>query len=321
MLRDTGFKPQPKTVNCILMNGGVGDHIASLVAANYILKNYPWIKLLIWVPDFLLEFSKNVLPKKAIVNNYSSMKYKYDPEEITKTTEWDGVISPMKIHCLDYAFLKLCDEIPDIEHMNYLKVNLSKVHLSKFKLPEKYIVITTGYTAAVREFRAESVNKIAKYAKQKGYEIIFLGQTSTKTGSSHTIVGVFDENIDFSIGLNLIDKTSLLEAAKIMSKAKAVIGVDNGLLHVAGCTDVAIVGGFTTVSPDLRMPVRNNELGWNYFPVMPDASLACSYCQSQTNFLYGHDYKTCMYKDNLCTYQMASEKFIKELEKILKGLL
>lgn len=311
------FKPEPKTINLILMNGGVGDHIASLVAIDYMIKTYTWIKPLIWVPDFLLEFSKNVLPKKSIVNTYTGMKDKYDPNITTKTTEWDGVISPMKIHCLSYAFLKLCDQHPDFDKMNYLKINTDKIYIKHFELPKNYIVITTGYTAAVREFRAEHVNSVAKYAKDKGYDVVFLGQTSTKTGSSHIIQGVFDENIDFSIGLNLIDKTSLLEAAKIMGNAKAVIGVDNGLLHVAGCTDVAIVGGFTTVEPDIRMPVRHSELGWNYFPVVPDISLACSYCQSQTNFLYGHDYKTCMYKDNLCTYQMTAEKFIKELEKIL----
>lgn len=318
MFRADGvFKPKQKTINCIFMNGGVGDHMASLVAANYILTQYPWIRPLIWVPDFLLEFSKHVLPAHAKVNNYSSMKTLYDNNKPTKTTHWDGHTSAMKIHSLDYAFLKLCDENPSIEHKNYLKITPNKIDITKFALPSKYIVITTGYTASVREFLAEHINELVAYANDKQYKVVFLGQTSTPTGAEHVIKGSFSENIDFSAGINLVDQTSLLEAAKIMHNATTVVGVDNGLLHVAGCTDAAIVGGFTTVSPELRLPVRNNILGYNYYTVVPDESLGCKFCQVKTNFLYDHDYKNCMYKDNLCTTQMTADKFIAHLEGIL----
>lgn len=318
MFREEGkFKPVTKTVNCIFMNGGVGDHIASLVATNHILKNYPWVRLLIWVPDFLLEFSKHVLPAGAIVRSYSEMKRHYNENKPTKTTAWDGHISPMKISCLDYAFLKLCDENPDISQKNYLQIHPDKISTVGFDLPTKYVVITTGYTAQVREFPAEHINNVTKYIKSKGFEAVFLGQTTTKTGSKYVIEGNFNEDIDLGAGIDLIDRTSLLEAAKIMGNASAVIGVDNGLLHVAGCTQVPIVGGFTTVSPELRMPVRNNILGWNYYPVVPDQSLGCKFCQVKTNFLYDHNYVNCMYKDNLCTKQMSADKFIAHLEKIL----
>ncbi len=108
-----------------------------------------------------------------------------------------------------------------------------------------------------------------------------------------------------------------------MSKAKAVVGVDNGLLHVAGCTGVAIVGGFTTVRPEIRMPIRHNILGWNYHAVIPDKSLDCSFCQQDTNFLYGHDYRKCWYKEKkerteiLCIKQLTADKFKTILESIL----
>lgn len=316
MLRTEGYNPKTKTINIIFMNGGVGDHIASLTAVNYITKQYPWITILLWTPDFLVDFSKNVLSETVQVKGFSQMKRSYEPTKPTKTTQWDGHTSPMKIHLIDYAFLKLCDENPSIEHKNYLQVDLTKIQVNH-ALPDKYIVITTGYTAKVREFPAFSINEIVKYAKGKGYETVFLGQTQTKTGTSHTIKGNFDENIDFSAGANLIDQTTLLEAAGIMSDSKAVLGVDNGLLHVAGCTHVPIIAGFTTVSPQMRLPIRNNELGWNCYPIVPGIELNCSFCQEKTNFLFGHDYKNCMYKDNLCTSLMTADKFIKHLEDIL----
>lgn len=324
MLKDgPGSKPKSKTINIILLDGGAGDHCASLVAVQYIIKQYPWITPLIWTPDYLVDFAKHVLSGDPQVRSYTEMRGRYDPSKPTKTTKWDGVTSPMKIHVLDYAFLKLCDELPDLSHKESLRINLDTLTTREFDLPNKYIVLTTGFTAEVREMPAKTVNDIAKYAKSKGCVVVFLGQTQTKTGAAHVIKGTFNEEIDFSAGLNLIDKTTLLEAANIMHHSKAVIGVDNGLLHVAGCTQAPIIGGFTTVSPELRMPVRNGVLGWNFYPVVPDEDLGCRFCQVTTNFLYGHDYKKCWYKEKkereeiLCVKQMTSTKFIDRLEKLL----
>lgn len=317
MLRPKGFKPKPKVINIVLMNGGVGDHMASLVAIDYILKNYTWIRPLVWMPDFLVSFAKHILPKNLHIRGYTDMALHYSPEKPTKTTAWDGVISPMKMHCLDYAFMKLCDENPPMFKKNYLQVRLDDIDTSKFDLPEKYIVVTAGFTAEVRELLPEAINKIADYALSKGYTPVYLGQTATATGAAYVIKGTFREEIDFSKGLNLIDKTNLLEAAKIMGQSKAVLGVDNGLLHVAGCTDASIIGGFTTVNPELRMPVRHGCLGWNYIAIEPDEDLACKFCQVKTNFLYDHNYINCLYKDNLCTKQMTAEKFIKALEGVI----
>lgn len=311
------FKPQPRRVNFVFLDGGVGDHIASLVAMDYVLKNYNWITPLIWTPDYLVDFAKHVLPKNTNVGSYTLMKEKYNPAMTTKTTKWDGVFSPMKIHILDYAFLKLTDENPSIEHKNYLKIKPDLIDVSMFNLPKRYVVMTAGYTAKVREFPAKAINEIMVYLKQKECEPVFLGQTKTITGAKHIIEGNFDKNINFKDSINLLDKTTLLEAAKIMSNAKAVVGVDNGLLHVAGCTDVPIVGGFTTVKPEIRMPVRNNILGHNFYPVT-EAKSDCNFCQQTTNFLYGHDYRNCLYKkDDECINRMSSDKFIAELQKIL----
>lgn len=304
------MKQQP--INLMLLDGGLGDHVASLVAVDYIIRHYPQVKPKVWAPDYLVELAKNLLPPSEIYD-LSQMNQYYDRDLPTKTTKWDGYTSPMKIHCLDYAFLRLCDENPSIRYKNYLKINTDGVQIPK--LPEKYVVFTVAYTAEVREWLPKFINETAAHCKAEGYTPVFLGKKEVKTGILATIKGEFKEEIDFSLGINLIDQTSLVQAAAIMDDAYAVVGVDNGLLHLAGCTDAYIVGGFTTVSPNIRMPVRNNELGWRYHPVTPDALLACSFCQERTNFLYGHDYRNCMFGKTapghkLCVKQMNSKKFI-----------
>lgn len=295
--------------------GDFGDHVASLVAIDYIDKRYPWISQLVWAPDFLIELAKNVLNKRIQIKGFSQMKGEYQPTKATKSTEWDGKTSPMKTHLIDYAFAKLCDENPSIDYKNYLQVDLPKIKITQ-QLPEKYIVVTSGYTANVREFPAKSINEIVQYAKSKGYEPVFLGQTQTPTGGEHVIKGEFDKHVDFTAGVNLVNQTTLLQAAGIISDAKAVVGVDNGLMQLAGCTQTAIVGGFTTVAPRIRWPIRHSQLGWNCFEVVP-TDLPCMFCQENTNFLFGHDYRNCLYKDRLCVSQMTSDKFIAHLETIL----
>ncbi len=317
------LRPKSKTINVLLQSGGVGDVIASLTAVNYILKKYPWITPLIWVPDAIKELARNLLPEDSMIWSFSEMKGRYSPERPTKSTLWDGHTSAMKIHPVDYGFLKLCDELPETEDKNYLRLRPDKIEF-KDDGPSKYVVVTTGFTADVREFRPDIVIEVVKYIKSTGHEVVFLGDPRAKTGTQHIITAKFDEEA-LSHGINLVGKTTLVDAAMIINNAAAIVGVDNGLLHVAGITETPIIGGFTTVSPKIRMPYRHNELGWKFSPVTPDESLGCKYCQQKDNFRYGHDYKNCIYKGeigfsevvNLCTKQMRPEKFIKQLELVL----
>lgn len=310
------MKPRTKTINILLLDGGLGDHLSSLIAVNYIMRNYPWITSLVWVPDYLKELAQHLLPDASIWS-FTEMRGRYDNQRPTKTTKWDGVTSPMKIHLVDYAFLKLCDELPSAEHKNLLQITPDLSTISEFSLPDKYAVITTGYTANVREFPANEVNKVADYLISQGVTPIFLGQRETATGAAHTIKGSFP---DIRVGIDLIDKTTVLQAANIMSEALAVVGVDNGLLHLAGCTQAPIVAGFTTVSPSVRLPYREGMLGKDCYTVVPDVS--CRFCQQTTNFLYGHDYRNCLHEGSepnklLCIRQMAGEKFVTHLKNIL----
>lgn len=325
MFRDKGFKPNNITVNFILMDGGVGDHIASLTVLNYIHHKYPFVKQLVWVPDFLLEFAQHHL-SKLLIRPFSSMRQYYDPHLPTKTTKWDQIVSPMKTSLIDYAYIKLCDENPPIEHKNYLQINPKKIDISKFDLNKDYIVLTTGFTAEVREFPVAEVNKIVHWATDNSIDVVFLGQTETKTGGVHTIKGNFTPGIEYKWGTDLRNQTTLLEAAAIMHNSKAVLGVDNGLIHVAATTQTPIIAGFTTVDPKCRIPYRNNQFGYKFYPITPDESLKCRFCQSNTNFIYEHpktrlkhDYRFCLYDadKNACTRHMTAEKFLNILKSIL----
>ena len=71
----------------------------------------------------------------------------------------------------------------------------------------------------------------------------------------------------------------LLAQAAMIARCACFIGPDSALLHVAGTTDVPIVGIFTSVSALLRMPLRGEKLnGGRYAEVRP-RDLTCLGCQ------------------------------------------
>lgn len=312
-------KTHPSTfVNVLFDNGGIGDMVAWLPAVKYIVDTHPHIRISLWVPDFFYDFAKSCLKSNRIlVSKWSEGAKSYISGVPSRSFRLNPV-SNMGLHMTEHGFFTLCNTTPDdLNSYNYLQPDLSKTDITKFNLPEKYVVVSTGYTAEVRQFMPQYINEVVKHVKSKGYEVVFLGKKVTDTGTKFQIKGEFATDIDYSAGIDLIDKTSLFEATKVCSNSKAVVGLDNGILHLAGCTDVPIVGGFTTVKPEHRMPYRNGIKGQNYYPVVPPESLACRFCQSNWQFSFNNDFAKCFYQDAKCTKELGADLYIKELDKIL----
>jgi ADP-heptose:LPS heptosyltransferase len=309
----------PTWINILFDNGGIGDAIARLPAVKFIHDNHPHVRIYLWVPDFFYDFTKASLKdcNRILISRWSegATKFKsgFPGKQFRSIT-----VTNLGMHMTEHAFIILCNTQPtDTNSYNYLQPDLSKIDIDKFSLPEKYVVVSTGYTAKVRQFLPEYINKIVTYIKLKGYEVVFLGKKEIETGLQYKIQGDFNSSINYSAGIDLIDKTSLFEATKVCSKSKAVVGLDNGILHLAGCTNVPIIGGFTSVNPIHRMPYRNGKLGWEYYPVVPPESLDCRFCQSNWQFTFNHEFVNCFYQDTKCVKELDAELYIKELEKVL----
>jgi ADP-heptose:LPS heptosyltransferase len=310
----------PTWINVLFDDGGLGDCIARLPAVKFIYDNHSHVHIHLYVPDFFYDFAKSCLKgteKRITVTKWSSIGKAHKsgyPTKIFRTNPYTNLAS----HMTEHAFQIICNTVPEDKNvLNYLKPDLSKISIEHFNLPNNYVVITTGYTAPVREFLPEHINAISQYVESRGFTPVFLGKKNTASGLEHVIEGSFNTEIDYSVGIDLIDKTDLFQATKICQNAKAVVGLDNGILHLAGCTDVPIVGGFTTVNPIHRMPYRNGVLGDNYYAVVPPDTLKCRFCQSNWQFTYNHEFTTCKYEDLKCLSQVEASLYISQLEKLL----
>lgn len=324
MFRDGVGSFKTEQVNFILNDGGVGDQIARMPVFIYMSKEFPHVIQNVWTPEYAVPLYRHCFYpyKNILVRPYSKGEERYNTAYSTKQSS-SKEHTNMGTHLTDHGFHVLADKQVDKSHKNYPSLELSQVNISQFKLPDDYVVITTGYTASVREMLANTVNAIADYVISKGYVPLFLGSKNTHVGMIKNIIGNFSGDIEFSKGIDLVGKTSLLQAAKIIALSQGIVGLDNGLLHLAGCTDVPIVAGYTTVAPIHRMPYRYNELGWNCYPVVPSSELKCRFCQSNWEFVYDHDFRNCYYKQKgydtiiQCVKQLTADKYIEKLEQFL----
>lgn len=312
MYRNEITIPQ-KSYNFTLHQGGLGDLLAHLPAIKYTLDYHPQVLMNLWIHDYAVELCSEIF------QNYPHCKIKglskkndYVNNMIARSP-YAHKISNLSCHLVDHGFYTMAHTSVENKHKNY--VQLKPKYIPKGVLPPKYVVVTTGFTSRTRQWNAKSINETVDYIISKGYTPVFLGKSNTPTGSDHVITGNFDA--DYSKGLDLIDNTNLFDAHSIMANAKCVVGLDNGLLHLAAMSDVPIVFGFTSVQPRHRLPYRHDELGWNCYVVKPK-DLKCFGCQSNWNFADATiDFKYCPYKDYLCVEQLTSDLFIEQLEKIL----
>lgn len=306
-------------VYCTQESGGVGDDIASLPAVNFILENHPHIEIVLWVKSYFKSIAQRTLkhPRLTIYTFDEKDKIQRDiPVKRFSGNPYTNLAS----HTTEQAFDILCNTRPDdVNFYNYLPINTTNISIKRFKLPEKYVVVPTGYTAKVREMIPEVVNGLSDYINTKGYTPVYLGRESTPETSdlSKVIKGKFSDENDYTKGINLINKTSMLEAVQILKGAKTIVGLDNGIIHLAATTDIPIVCGFTTVKPEHRAPYRHGIKGWNFYPVVPEG---CRFCQSNWTFTFFHNFTKCFYDDYVCCQNLTTNLYIEQLQKVFNKI-
>jgi ADP-heptose:LPS heptosyltransferase len=317
MFRNNKYPSFIEHINCLLANGGLGDILCALPAVNFIHNTYPYVKLHVWVPDFMLDFCKNVLPKELIIRDFSTGKKKYNENLTGISCQWLPQCTSLRKHPVEHSYIVMCDMIPNNEQKSYLKFDSSKVNISKFKLPEKYVVIPLGHTAKPKEFRTDLINSISDYVLSNGYTPVYVGKEQDTTGVDGIDLKAVLQPIDYIKGINLCNKTSLIELAAIIDKAALVIGMDGGTIHLAGFTDTPIIAAYTFIRASQGMPYRNGSQEYKSHIIEPPSSLECRGCQSKWAYLYDHDYRNCFYDDYKCVEDLSFEQFKEGIDKFI----
>lgn len=210
----------------------------------------------------------------------------------------------MHMHLTTFASIQLLNRFISAEHMKYLP--LPEVDVDHFGIDySKAVLIVVTYRDEVRKISFEAVSGIAQWVRDRGLIPVYIGKVdSSEMWKDSPFRLAFDSLPE---GVDLLNKTNILEMASIMSRSLAVVGLDSGPIHVAGTTSVPIVCGFTNVAPEHRFPIRDKGI---FIPIVPEEE--CRHCQSRWCLNY-HDFGYCYFKHANCVKQMTAEKFIKAL--------
>lgn len=299
-----------KTIYC-LNSAAVGDLIASAPSIKYVIDNFHK-KAEYFVG--IHEHFKCLFPFVP-EDRFLEVKAEYDKTFAVRHLNMLGVggmnckLTPSRLKLTDYASIGLLGRtLPDYQ-TKYIP--LPKVDVSHFGVDfSKSIIIITTFRDKQRSILGSELVKIAEYVQSKGLTPVYVG----KTGA----ISIWKNNLaktDFEypgFGVDLMNKTSLLELASIMGQAKAVVGMDSGPIHLAFTTDVPVVCGFTTVAPELRIPYRGLAKTEAVVP-----NIACTFCESNWS-LNTWNFNNCPRKMELaeCVTKMSADKFINALTKI-----
>jgi len=215
----------------------------------------------------------------------------------------------MRMHLSDFASIQLTDRIIPKDDRFYLPV--PKVDISHFGLDtSKCVFIIVTYRDSSRKITFEAVKGIAEHVAAKGLVPVYVGREDNDAIWQDSPFKMSFDSLPKE-GVSLVNKTSMAELVSLMAGAKCVVGMDSGPIHLAGTTEVPIVCGYTSVSPEVRYPLRMPR---KLAPVIPTSP--CRHCQNRWALNY-HDFGTCYFKHTNCVNELTAEKFISALDTFI----
>lgn len=320
---------------CVFVNGGGGDYFTWLQAVRWLASEAKWIEGSLVCPIYLKEIAEYFLRPFG----WPVVTYKDIPPHMNDQLFRGPVVLDRESLNATGAHLSTCgwvyfcnkEKAPEgwDSYPQFAQSDLDAVELpeaARALEPHKYAVVTTGQTTDSRRVPGKYWNPIIEHVRSKGLTPVFLGKSVVETGNASNIHTKFDPAVRYDLGLDLRDQTTLMQAASVMSRAACVIGHDNGLLHLAGCTPtVPIVFGYNLASPEHREPKRPHlGPGNGVFNVtVSREELACIHCQSTFNFLIGYNFRSCFYSDLACIHKLFAndgERWKTQIDRALGAL-
>jgi hypothetical protein len=134
------------------------------------------------------------------------------------------------------------------------------------ELPFKdYIIIHPTHTWPTRTWAQEKWQALVDMLNDVGIPVVAVGRDSKESGTYNIQKPVMDINI--GLGVNLLnDPTNDPAELRWMMnhRARAVVTMDSGILHIAGTTDVNIIQLSSSIDYRLRAPYRKGSQSYKY---------------------------------------------------------
>lgn len=330
---DQRFRPGTELpvvrINYIFKGSGMGDYICYMPAMIWTAINNPWIYGRVFVGEFFTEFARNIIEQTGN-KNWSVCPREREEEILSKDSfaslsrgpgiEINGYPNHQMLngtggHLIDVGLALFANKLYlEPKWRLHPQIDFS-VWGDHIRLPDtRYVVLTPGNTTPSRSVPGAYWNPIIDHVKSLGLLPVFLG-----VDRICDLTIKFPDGCNYDQGLDLRNKTTMMQAAWIMANSDAVVGLDNGLIHLAACTDANIIAAYNIVDPDDRRPRRSFGGKYEEITISKD-ELSCAGCQSWMANMYPHAFNRCLYNDTKCVdllFENGASRFIEALDKIL----
>jgi len=148
----------------------------------------------------------------------------------------------------------------------------------ELELPVKdYVIIHPTHTWATRTWDQANWQELVDRLNDRGIPVVAIGHDSKEVGFYSVQKPVMDINIKHGVNL-LNNPITTIPALRWMMnhRAKAVVTMDSGILHIAGTTDVEIIQLGSSIDPKLRAPYRKGSQDYKYKYIAGGCGLFCS---------------------------------------------
>ena len=148
----------------------------------------------------------------------------------------------------------------------------------ELELPVKdYVIIHPTHTWATRTWDQANWQELVDRLNDRGIPVVAIGHDSKEVGFYSVQKPVMYINIKHGVNL-LNNPITTIPALRWMMnhRAKAVVTMDSGILHIAGTTDVEIIQLGSSIDPKLRAPYRKGSQDYKYKYIAGGCGLFCS---------------------------------------------
>lgn len=315
----------------VFNQGGVGDYINWASAIKWIHETYTHVDGRVYVSELFLRVAEYLFadyPRWKVIHRDKFPAAHERGAPICNPAPSTQLINACGAHLMDlgYWYFSCVDPVPGTSVIVPKDLEMLEIkYEGPWKWPEldpnsDFALFTPGCTSEVREMPVKAFNELVDYTIKKGITPVFLGKRELSENYEAKFL-----HYDLSRGIDLRERTDLIEATQLMRKARFILGIDNGLLHMAGTTDCPTIFGHN-VAPAVQRHLRRRK-GFTVNITVPETELPCIGCQSKMRFMpNGHDFRQCFWKkhnpekDRICLshlFKNDSKEWKAAIDKVL----
>jgi FkbM family methyltransferase len=274
-----------KKIHYIIHSNSFGDTLAATPTLRYLYKshnkkinvvthnknvfnNNPYVDELFSFDEFVGSSDKDIL--------------KYESFTFPGQTDRNGIekkfshIDTRLLHSMDLGFQLLPEDMSYDFYPDPMELSID--------LPEDYVVLHTTSNWPNRTWKKDNWQKLINWLSDNKIFTVLVGagyKEQLHSSLSDSPLEKVCPHFDNLYGLDLTNQGTISDMWWVLNSSRAIITMDSGPLHLAGCTDTEIIQLGSAINPKFRAPYRNGSQNYKYHYMGGTCNIFCN-----SNLLY-----------------------------------